>query len=27
MEVLDQIQQWDVIRRVRIWDGETMTRR
>ncbi len=25
MDVVDQIQQWDVIRRVRIWDGETMT--
>jgi HEAT repeat protein/cyclophilin family peptidyl-prolyl cis-trans isomerase len=25
MEVVDQIQQWDVIRRVRIWDGQTMT--
>ena len=24
MEVVDQIQQWDVIRRVRVWDGETM---
>jgi HEAT repeat protein/cyclophilin family peptidyl-prolyl cis-trans isomerase len=27
MEVVDQLQQWDVIRRVRVWDGETMTRR
>ena len=25
MEVVDQIQQWDVIRRVRIWDGQTFT--
>jgi HEAT repeat protein/cyclophilin family peptidyl-prolyl cis-trans isomerase len=25
MEVVDQIQQWDVIRRVRIWDGQQMT--
>ena len=24
MEVVDQLQQWDVIRRVRVWDGETM---
>ena len=23
MEVIDQLEQWDVIRRVRIWDGET----
>ena len=23
MEVVDQLEQWDVIRRVRIWDGET----
>jgi cyclophilin family peptidyl-prolyl cis-trans isomerase len=27
MEVVDQIQPWDVIRRVRIWDGNQMTRR
>jgi HEAT repeat protein/cyclophilin family peptidyl-prolyl cis-trans isomerase len=27
MEIVDQIQQWDVIRRVRVWDGETMTTR
>ena len=27
MDVVDKIQQWDVIRRVRIWDGETMTSR
>jgi HEAT repeat protein/cyclophilin family peptidyl-prolyl cis-trans isomerase len=27
MDVVDQIQQWDVIRRVRIWDGQTMTSR
>jgi len=27
MEIVDQIQQSDVIRRVRIWDGQTMTRR
>jgi len=27
MEVVDQIQQWDVIRRVRVWDGQTMTSR
>jgi cyclophilin family peptidyl-prolyl cis-trans isomerase len=25
MEFVDQIQQWDVIRRVRVWDGQTMT--
>jgi len=25
MDVVDQIQQWDVIRRVRIWDGQTMS--
>jgi cyclophilin family peptidyl-prolyl cis-trans isomerase len=25
MDVVDQIQQWDVIRQVRIWDGEQMT--
>lgn len=24
MEVVDQLQQWDVVRRVRVWDGETM---
>jgi len=23
MEFVDQIQQWDVIRRVRVWDGNT----
>jgi cyclophilin family peptidyl-prolyl cis-trans isomerase len=27
MDVVDQIQQWDVIRRVRIWDGQDMTSR
>jgi HEAT repeat protein/cyclophilin family peptidyl-prolyl cis-trans isomerase len=27
MEVVDQIQQWDVIRRVRVWDGQQMTER
>jgi HEAT repeat protein/cyclophilin family peptidyl-prolyl cis-trans isomerase len=27
MEVVDKIQQWDVIRRVRVWDGERMTER
>jgi HEAT repeat protein/cyclophilin family peptidyl-prolyl cis-trans isomerase len=27
MDVVDQIQQGDVIRRVRVWDGETMTSR
>jgi HEAT repeat protein/cyclophilin family peptidyl-prolyl cis-trans isomerase len=27
MEVVDKIQQWDVIRSVRIWDGVTMTSR
>jgi HEAT repeat protein/cyclophilin family peptidyl-prolyl cis-trans isomerase len=27
MEVVDQIRQWDVIRRVRVWDGQTMTAR
>jgi HEAT repeat protein/cyclophilin family peptidyl-prolyl cis-trans isomerase len=25
MDVVDKIQQWDVIRKVRVWDGETMT--
>jgi len=25
MDVVDQIQQWDVVRRIRVWDGETMT--
>jgi HEAT repeat protein len=25
MEFVDQMQQWDVIRRVRVWDGQTMT--
>ena len=25
MDVVDKIQQWDVIRRVRVWDGTTMT--
>ena len=25
MDVVDQIQQWDVIRRVRIWDGTQLT--
>jgi cyclophilin family peptidyl-prolyl cis-trans isomerase len=24
MEIVDQIQQWDVVRRVRIWDGVTL---
>ena len=27
MDVVDQTQQWDVIRRVRIWDGQQMTGR
>ncbi len=27
MDVVDQIQQWDVIRRIRVWDGTTMTSR
>jgi hypothetical protein len=27
MDVVDKIQQGDVIRFVRIWDGQTMTRR
>jgi cyclophilin family peptidyl-prolyl cis-trans isomerase/HEAT repeat protein len=27
MDVVDQMQQWDVIRRVRIWDGAQMTSR
>ena len=27
MEVVDQTQQWDVIRAVRVWDGQTMTSR
>ena len=26
MDVVDKIQQWDVIRRVRIWDGTQTTR-
>jgi hypothetical protein len=25
--VVDQIQQWDVIRSVKVWDGQTMTSR
>ena len=25
MEIVDKIQPWDVIRRVRVWDGQTMT--
>jgi hypothetical protein len=24
MDVVDRIQQWDVIQRVRIWDGASM---
>ncbi len=27
MDVVDRIQQWDVIRAVRVWDGQTMTSR
>ena len=27
MEVVDQIQQWDVVRRVRVWDGAQLTNR
>jgi cyclophilin family peptidyl-prolyl cis-trans isomerase len=27
MDVVDQIQQWDVIRAVHVWDGQTMTSR
>jgi HEAT repeat protein/cyclophilin family peptidyl-prolyl cis-trans isomerase len=27
MDVVDQIQQWDVIRSVKVWDGQTMTSR
>jgi len=27
MDVVDQIQQWDVIRQVRVWDGQAMTSR
>jgi len=27
MDVVDKIQQWDVIRAVRVWDGQTMTSR
>ena len=27
MDVVDRIQQWDVIRQVRVWDGQTMTER
>ena len=26
MEVVDELQPWDVIRRIRTWDGQTMTR-
>ena len=25
MDIVDKIQQWDVIRTVRVWDGQTMT--
>lgn len=25
MEIVDALQQWDVIKRVRVWDGESMT--
>jgi cyclophilin family peptidyl-prolyl cis-trans isomerase len=25
MDVVDQLQQWDVIRQVRVWDGQSMT--
>jgi cyclophilin family peptidyl-prolyl cis-trans isomerase/HEAT repeat protein len=25
MEIVDSLQQWDVIKRVRVWDGESMT--
>ena len=27
MEVVDRLHQWDVIRRVRVWDGQQMTQR
>jgi cyclophilin family peptidyl-prolyl cis-trans isomerase/HEAT repeat protein len=27
MDVVDKIQQWDVIRRIRVWDGQQMTLR
>jgi cyclophilin family peptidyl-prolyl cis-trans isomerase len=27
MDVVDKIQQWDVIRAVRVWDGQSMTSR
>jgi len=27
MDVVDKIQQWDVIRRIRVWDGQQMTTR
>ena len=27
MDIVDKIQQWDVIRAVRVWDGQTMTSR
>ncbi|MGE5246672.1 MAG: HEAT repeat domain-containing protein [Betaproteobacteria bacterium] len=27
MEVVDRLQQWDVVRRVRVWDGQRMTHR
>ena len=27
MDVVDSLQQWDVIRRVRVWDGAQMTNR
>ena len=26
MDVVDKIQQWDVIRRIRVWDGQQMTK-
>jgi len=25
MDVVDKIQQWDVIRQIRVWDGVAMT--
>jgi cyclophilin family peptidyl-prolyl cis-trans isomerase len=27
MDIVDKMQQWDVIRAVRVWDGQTMTSR
>ena len=27
VDIVDKMQQWDVIRALRIWDGQTMTSR